>query len=432
MIWILCFVLFAGMAVGIPIASSLGLASMLALMSQGHLPLTLLPQRIFVGLDSFPLLAAPLFILAGSLMETGGISLRITKLAQSVVGHIQGGLGMVVVIGTMLFSGISGSSTADTAAIGSVMIPTMVRRGYSKEFATAVVAASGGMGILIPPCIIMVIYGLLTNTSVAALFLGGVIPGLIMGTTVLGATYWMARRLRLPVEDHFSVRELGRTLYRASWALLMPGIIMGGILFGVFTVTEAAVVAVVYGWLVAMFIYRELSWSDLPRIFSESGIVTGLVMLVVGMASIFGWILTSQQIPLVVANTFAKLSTSPWFFLMLVNIAYLLIGSVFEVTAALIMTVPILLPVAQTYGIDPVHLGVVVTANMGIGLVTPPIGICLYVACGISGASIEKVARPLIPFLAVMIGTLVLITYIPEITLILPRLFLGYSSPYLT
>lgn len=425
----LCSVLLLGMAVGIPIASSLGLASALALFAHGTLPLTLLPQRIFVGLDSFPLLAAPLFILAGALMETGGISARITQLAQAMVGHIRGGLGMVVVVGTMIFSGISGSSTADTAAIGSVMIPTMVRRGYSKEFATAVVAAAGGMGILIPPCIIMVIYGLLTNTSVAALFLGGVIPGLIMGATVLGATYWMARRHGLPVEAQFSARELVRALRRSVWALLMPGIIMGGILFGFFTVTEAAVVAVVYGLFVALFIYRELTWADLPRIFAESGVTTGLVMLVVGMASIFGWILTSQQVPLAVANAFAAISSRPWFFLFLVNVAYLVIGSVFEVTAALIMTVPILLPVARAYGIDPVHLGVVITANMGIGLVTPPVGICLYVACGISGASIERVAGPLVPFLAVMIGTLFVITYLPEITLILPRYFLGYTSP---
>ncbi len=423
----LCSALLLGMAIGIPIASSLGLASALALYVHGSLPITLLPQRIFVGLDSFPLLAAPLFILAGGLMETGGISARITQLAQSLVGHIRGGLGMVVVVGTMIFSGISGSSTADTAAIGSVMIPTMIRRGYSKEFATAVVAASGGMGILIPPCIIMVIYGLLTNTSVAALFLGGIIPGLIMGGTVLGATYWNARRLGLPVEAQFSMGELGRALRRSSWALVMPGLIMGGILFGIFTVTEAAVVAVVYGLFVALFIYKELTWADLPRVFTESGVTSGMVMLVVGMASIFGWILTSQQVPLAVANAFAAISSRPWFFLLLVNVAYLAIGSVFEVTAALIMTVPILLPVARAYGIDPVHLGVVITANMGIGLVTPPVGICLYVACGISGASIEKVARPLVPFLAVMIGTLFVITYVPEITLFLPRYLLAYT-----
>jgi tripartite ATP-independent transporter DctM subunit len=210
---------------------------------------------------------------------------------------------------------------------------------------------------------------------------------------------------------------------------MMPAIIMGGILFGIFTVTEAAVVAVVYGWLVAMFVYRELRWRDVPRILLDSGTTTGLVMLVVGMAAIFAWLLTSQQVPLAVASALAAVSASPWFFLALVNLSYLAIGCVFEVTAALIMTVPILLPVARLYGIDPVHLGVVVTANMGIGLVTPPVGICLYVACGISGVPMERVARPLLPFLAVMIATLLLITYLPDLTLFLPRLLLGYGSP---
>jgi C4-dicarboxylate transporter DctM subunit len=419
-------ILLAGIAIGLPIAVCLGLASVAALFLNSTLPLGLVAQRIYVGLDSFPLLAAPLFILAGALMETGGISERITRLAYTLVGHIRGGPGMVVVVGTMIFSGISGSSTADTAAIGSVMILTMVRRGYPKAFATAVVAAAGGMGILIPPCIIMIIYGLLTNTSIAALFLGGFLPGLVMGATVLGATYWMARREGLPVEAQFSLRETGVALRRSFWALMMPAIIMGGILFGIFTVTEAAVVAVVYGFLVAMFIYRDLDWSDLPRILIDSSVTTGAVMLVVGMAAIFAWLLTSEQVPLKVAEGLSAISSNPWFFLLLVNVSYIVIGCVFEVTAALIMTVPILLPVALSYGVDPVHLGIVVTANMGIGLVTPPVGVCLYVACGISGAPIESVTRPLAPFLAVMIGTLLVITYLPEITLFLPRVFLGY------
>jgi C4-dicarboxylate transporter DctM subunit len=419
-------ILLAGIAIGLPIAVCLGLASVAALFLNSTLPLGLVAQRIYVGLDSFPLLAAPLFILAGALMETGGISERITRLAYTLVGHIRGGPGMVVVVGTMIFSGISGSSTADTAAIGSVMILTMVRRGYPKAFATAVVAAAGGMGILIPPCIIMIIYGLLTNTSIAALFLGGFLPGLVMGATVLGATYWMARREGLPVEAQFSLRETGVALRRSFWALMMPAIIMGGILFGIFTVTEAAVVAVVYGFLVAMFIYRDLDWSDLPRILIDSSVTTGAVMLVVGMAAIFAWLLTSEQVPLKVAEGLSAISSNPWFFLLLVNLSYIVIGCVFEVTAALIMTVPILLPVALSYGVDPVHLGIVVTANMGIGLVTPPVGVCLYVACGISGAPIESVTRPLAPFLAVMIGTLLVITYLPEITLFLPRVFLGY------
>ena len=423
----LIFILLLSIAIGVPIAVALGGASALALLFYTDLPIALMVQRIYVGLDSFPLLAAPLFILAGGLMETGGISLRITHLASALVGHVRGGLGMVVVLGTMIFSGISGSSTADTAAIGSTMIPTMVRRGYSPAFATAVVAAAGGMGILIPPCIIMVIYGLLTNTSVAALFLGGVLPGLFMGFTMMVAVWWMAKRQGLPVEASFSPRAVMTATVRAGWALLMPVIIIGGILLGIFTVTEAAVVSVVYGFIIAKFVYRELSWSDVPRILVESSATTGAVMLVVGMAAIFAWLLTSEQVPLSVANWLASISTETWFFLLLVNIAFLLIGAVFEVTAALIMTVPILMPLVARYNVDPVHFGVLLTANMGIGLVTPPVGVCLYVACGISRTPIEAVVRPLLPLLGVMVATLILITYWPELTLYLPKTLLGYQ-----
>lgn len=422
----LIILLLLGIFIGVPIAVALGGASTIALVLFSDLPLSLIVQRIYVGLDSFPLLAAPLFLLAGGLMETGGISLRITNLASALIGHVRGGLGMVVVLGTMIFSGISGSSTADTAAIGSVMIPNMVRRGYSPAFATAVVAAAGGMGILIPPCIIMVIYGLLTNTSVAALFLGGVVPGLVMGGTMMVMVWWMAKRQGLPVERQFSVSDVVSSASRAGWALMMPVIILGGILLGWFTVTEAAVVAVVYGAFVALFVYRELKWSDLPRILVESGATTGAVMIVIGMAAVFAWLLTSQQVPLQVAQWLAGISTQTWFFLLLINLAFLLIGAVFEVTAALIMTVPILMPLVAQYNVDPVHFGVLLTANLGIGMVTPPVGVCLYVACGISKAPLESVIKPLAPLLGMMIATLILITYFPEITLYLPKLMLGY------
>ena len=418
--------LLIGIVIGLPIAASLGVAAAVSLAIYTDLPLTLLVQRIYVGLDSFPLLAAPLFILAGGLMETGGISRRITNFAVALIGHVRGGLGIVVVLATMIFSGISGSSTADTAAIGSTMIPNMVRRGYSPAFATAVVAAAGGMGILIPPSIIMVIYGLLTNTSIAALFLAGIVPGLIMGAAMMVAVWLMAKSQNLPVENNFSAREVAVSGYRAFWALLMPIIILGGILGGIFTVTEAAVVAVVYGLVVALFIYRELKISDLPRILVESGSVTGAVMIVIGTAAIFAWLLTSQQVPLRIAEALTSISSDAWFFLLLVNIVFLGIGAVFEVTAALIMTVPILAPLLLQYNIDPVHFGVVLTANLGIGMVTPPVGICLYVACGISKAPIETVIRPLLPLLAVMIATLALITFVPEITLYLPQVLLGY------
>lgn len=422
----LMILLLVSMALGIPIAVALGGSSAISLLFFTDLPIALLVQRIYVGLDSFPLLAAPLFILAGGLMETGGISLRITHLASAIIGHVRGGLGMVVVLGTMIFSGISGSSTADTAAIGSTMIPTMVRRGYSPAFATAIVAAAGGTGILIPPCILMVIYGLLTNTSVAALFLGGLLPGLFMGFSMMIAVWLMARRQGLPVEANFSAKAVVQTATRAGWALLMPVIIIGGILFGIFTVTEAAVVAVVYGFVIAKFVYRELAWRDVLKVLIDSGATTGAVMLVVGMAGIFAWLLTSEQIPLLVANWLVGISTDPKFFLLLVNVILLITGAFFEETALLIMSVPILMPLIARYGLDPVHFGVVMTANLGIGLVAPPVGVCLFVACGISKVPLEAVIRPLLPLIGVMIATLMLITYWPELTLFLPKLLLGY------
>lgn len=419
--------LLVSMALGVPIAVALGGSSALALLTYTELPITLLVQRIYVGLDSFPLLAAPLFILAGGLMETGGISLRITHLASAIIGHVRGGLGMVVVLGTMLFSGISGSSTADTAAIGSTMIPAMIRRGYSPAFATAIVAAAGGTGILIPPCILMVIYGLLTNTSVAALFMGGLLPGIFMGLSLMLGVWIMARRQGLPVETHFSAKAVVQTAGRAGWALLMPIIIIGGILQGVFTVTEAAVVAVVYGFIIAKFVYRELSWRDVLKVLIDSGSITGAVMLVVGMAGIFAWLLTSEQIPLVVANWLVGISNDPRFFLLLVNVTLLITGAFFEETALLIMSIPILMPLIERYHLDPVHFGVVMTANLGIGLVAPPVGVCLFVACGISKVPLEAVIRPLLPLIGVMIATLILITYWPELTLFLPKVLLGYT-----
>lgn len=424
---ILMIALLASMALGVPIAVALGGSSALALLAYTELPITLLVQRIYVGLDSFPLLAAPLFILAGGLMETGGISLRITHLASAIIGHVRGGLGMVVVLGTMLFSGISGSSTADTAAIGSTMIPAMIRRGYPPAFATAIVAAAGGTGILIPPCILMVIYGLLTNTSVAALFMGGLLPGMFMGLSLMLGVWIMARRQGLPVETHFSAKTVVQTAGRAGWALLMPIIIIGGILLGVFTVTEAAVVAVVYGFIIAKFVYRELSWRDVLKVLIDSGSITGAVMLVVGMAGIFAWLLTSEQIPLVVANWLVGISNDPRFFLLLVNVTLLITGAFFEETALLIMSIPILMPLIERYHLDPVHFGVVMTANLGIGLVAPPVGVCLFVACGISKVPLEAVIRPLLPLIGVMIATLILITYWPELTLFLPKVLLGYT-----
>lgn len=427
MIGLTFLVLLLALAVGLPIVATLILVSLIGIVDV-DLPITLMAQRIIVGLDSFPLLAAPLFILAGSIMETGGLSARIVAFAEAVIGHVRGALAQVVIVSTMLFSGVSGSSTADTAAIGSVMLPEMKKRGYPVEFSTAVVAAAGGMGLLIPPSIILLIYGFLSSTSIAALFIGGILPGMLICGCGMAGVYFMAGKYDLPSGASFSAPRLWDAAKDAGWALLMPVIILVGIRFGVVTITEAAGVAVIYGLFVSMVVYKELRLSDLPRIFTESGVISGLVMVVVGVASIFSWYLTSQQVPLFVTKYLVALTDEKLVILLLLNVIFLLIGAIFEVTAALIMAVPIILPVAKAYGIDPVHLGIVVAANLGMGLVTPPVGICLYVACGISKIPIEKTLKPLLPLLGAMLIGLLLITYIPDISLFLPRVLLDYGQ----
>jgi C4-dicarboxylate transporter DctM subunit len=361
-------------------------------------------------------------------MDAGGISVRITRLAQALVGHMRGGLGMVVVVGAMIFSGISGSHTADTAAIGSVMIPEMTRRGYPRAYATALVAASGAMGILIPPSLLLIFYGLLTGTSISALFLAGLVPGVFMGVVGLLTTYWTARRLNLPTEREFSFRELGNAFRDSFWALLMPVIVLSGILFGIFTATEAAAVALFYGLFVACFVYRDLKLREIPRICIESGVISGNIMFVIGAASILSWLMTSEQVPLAVTHALASVSSSPWVFLILVNIVFIVLHCVLESTASLFMALPILFPVAKAFGIDPVHFGILLTANMGLGLITPPVGLCLCVACGISGETIERVVPSLMPQLITMTFALFAITFFPVVTLFLPRLLLGYGG----
>lgn len=427
MAWVMFLSFFVLLFLSFPVAVSMGLACVLAVLYQGDISITTVAQKMFTGLDSFPLLAVPLFILAGGFMETGGISVRLVRFASVLVGWIRGGLGMVSIVGTIFFSGISGSSAADTAAIGSIMIPSMSNRGYPRPLATAIVASAGAMGVLIPPCIIMILYGVATNTSIGYLFAAGFMPGALMGLALMAMVYVVAGKENLPTEPRATCGQAVRAAWEAIPPLLMPIIILGGILSGVFTATESAVVAVIYGVLLSMVVYRELSPRDIPTILSNSARLTGMVMLMVGMSSVFAWIVTAQRIPHAVTEAMMSFSQEPWVFLIMVNILLLVVGMFIDVTPAIITFSPILFPIAMQLGIDPVHFGIVVVANLGIGFITPPVGSCLYVAAGIAGISIEPVVKRIMPFFLMMVVTLIAITYWPDMTLFVPRM-LGYAK----
>ncbi len=419
---ILSIAFLAFVAINVPIAFSMGLASIFGLLMQGKIPLVIVPQKIFTGSDSFPLLAVPFFILAGALMDTGGISLRLVNLASALVGHFRNGLGMVSIVSEIFFSGISGSTAADTAAIGSIMIPAMNQAGYSPARATAIVCAACGMGILVPPCIAMVIYGGVANASIGALFAGGFLPAFVMASALMVQLNIQARQAGVPPGRWPGVKPLSKAFKDSVLALFMPIIIFGGILGGICTPTEAAVLAVAYGLVVSMFVYREITISKLGEILLETGIVTGKVMIMVGMASVFAWILTREQVPQSLASLIHSMGGGRVLFLFLINVAFLFLGAVLEGVPAIIMTVPILLPIATQFGVDPVHFGIILIANMGIGLFLPPVGLGVFIGCSIGRVTVSEVAKPLLPYLAVNFATVLLITYWPWLTLIIPSL----------
>jgi len=423
MIFFVLFLIF--ILVGLPISFGLGVAGMIYLIIH-DVPLAAVSQRILTGADSFTLLAIPLYVLAGELMETGGISRRILDLASSLVGHIRGGLGHVVVVSTMIMSGISGSSTADTAAIGSAMIPTMIRKGYTPAKATAIIAAAGGMDILIPPCITMIVLGEVGNLSVANLFFAGISPAVVMALALMLVIYLQAKRGNLPMEGRSSFRHITTSFFRAFLALLIPVIILGGIKIGAFTATEGAAIAVIYAAIISMMVYREIRLKDLPRIFLRTAVITGAIMFLVGTATLFAWITTREQIPQVLLNWVASVSSKPWVFLILVNIILLFIGAVLEGAPAVIILAPLLLPVSTKLGIDPIHFGTIIVANIGVGFLLPPIGLCLLVACSVGKVDVGQVTKPIMPYFLALIAALLLITFVPWISLSLPVL-LGYN-----
>ncbi|WP_434354967.1 TRAP transporter large permease [Parasalinivibrio latis] len=411
------------LALGFPIAITLGMSSLVYLWLT-DISFTVIPQKMFSGIDSFVLLCISGFILAGNLMNRGNITEQIIGLSNALLGHIRGGLGLANVSGSMLFGGVSGTAVADTASIGSVMIPGMAKSGYDKPFAAAVTAASSTIGPIIPPSVPMIIVGTLTSISVGKLFLAGAVPGLLLGAGMMATTYYLALKRGYPKEKRATLRELLVHLKTGSWAISLTLFILVGIIGGYFTPTEASVVASLYAFIIGKFIYKGLSIKDLPGIMLSTAVTTASLMLLVGLANVFGWILTSEQIPQKIASAILTISDNPIVVLLIINLLLLLVGSFMETIAALIILFPTLLGVAVAVGVDPVHFGIIAVLNLMIGLTTPPVGVCLFVASGIGGIPMEKVAKAIIPFLICNITILMLVTYIPALSLWLPSMFM--------
>ena len=419
--------LAVALVLSVPISMALGVASLAGILYLSPDLLVVIPQKLLFGINSFPLLAIPLFILAGTIMAQGGIARRIVAMAMVFVGRVRGGLGLVVIMSTMLFSGVCGSASADTAAIGSVTLPEMKKKGYPAPFATALLASAGGTSQLVPPSIDLIIIGVVANISIGGLFAAGLLPGIVNGLGLMILAYYYGWKLNLPLEARVPLIEKIRICADGILAVLMAVIILGGILGGIFTPTEASSVAVVYGFCVSFFIYKELKLEDIPRVLLQTCRLTGMVMLVIGMASLFSFVLTFERIPHAISQFIIDHAHNWIVFVIFVNILFLILGMIMDALPALIILMPILVPVGVSLGMNPIHIGILVEANVGISLISPPVGICLYVACGLSDLRIEDILRPLIPFILVLLVTLLIISYVPEITLFLPRL-LGYVA----
>ncbi len=416
-------VLFLSMLISVPVGIALGLSALIGMLYVSPDILIMMPQKFLYGLDSFPLLAIPLFVLAGQLMSMGGLAKRIIAMALLFVGQIRGGLALVVISSAMLMSGISGSPSANTAAIGSVAIPAMKKLKYPPEFATAVLAAAGGVSTLVPPAIDLIIIGVIANISIGGLFAAGILPAFVNGIAIMLIAYYYSRKMNLPLADKTTSSQKLNILREGILPILMILIILGGIYGGVFTPTEAASVAVVYGFVVSFFIYKELTIQDVPKVLLNTASLSGVVLLVLATASVFSFILTFERIPHALAQTIITYADNWIVFIILVHIVFLLLGMVMDALPAIIVLMPIFLPVAVSLGIDPIHFGILIAANVGLGMITPPVGICLFVACGISEVQIGKVVKPLIPFLILLFISLVIITAFPQVTLLLPQLF---------
>ncbi|MCJ8285949.1 MAG: TRAP transporter large permease [Halomonas sp.] len=400
------------MLIGVPIAFTIGASTLVTLVVQGT-PLAVVPQQMFQGINTFALVAVPMFILTGDLMAQGAVSRKLVDFADSLFGFLKGGLSLVSVLAGMFFAAISGSGAATTAAVGSSLVPELKRKGYDPASAASLIAASGTIGVVIPPSVPMIIYAVIAQESVSDLFLAGFLPGLAMGLGLGAIALVQAHRRQYPHGSPLSLATIWRTLRAASWGLMTPVIILGGIFSGVFTPSEAAVVAVVYALLVSLFVYRDLTYRDVYAVMIRSAITTSVIMLVIATSAVLSWTLSSAQVPAQIAQSVLSLSTDPYVILLLVVAVILLTGVFIETASALIILTPVLLPLVTQLGIDPVHFGLIIVVGLAIGMITPPVAINLYVASSVTQLPLERITRAILPYLLGLIGVLLLVVYVP-------------------
>lgn len=418
-------VLFVCILIGVPIAVSLGLSSLIAILLFGKDSLASLSLKLFDTSEHYTLMAIPFFILGGALMSTGGVAKRLVRFAVACVGHIRGGLAISAVLACTFFAAVSGSSPATVVAVGSIMIAGMVSAGYTKEFAAGVMCNAGTLGILMPPSIVMVVYCAVTEQSVGRLFLAGIIPALLLASSLMLAIYIRARMIGLPSQPKASTKELIDSAKDAVWGFFLLFIIMGGIYGGIFTPTEAAAVAAVYAVLVSLFIYKDITFKTLPHVFVDASKTTVMLMFIIANAILFAHILTTERIPQLITEQITSMGLSPIVFLIIVNLILLVAGNFMEPTAILLILAPIFFPIAVALGIDPIHLGIIMVVNMEIGMITPPVGLNLFVTSGITGMPLLSVVKAAFPWLSVLLVFLVIITYFPKISTILPDMIMG-------
>lgn len=419
---------FILLLLNVPIFASIGLSVMAYIFVSGGITWNMVGTTMFTACDSFPLMAIPLFILAGALMESGGLSKRLIGFADSLVGHLPGGLTIVTVLSCMFFGAISGSAAATVATIGVIMVPAMIERGYDKGFSYALIATAGCLGVIIPPSITMVTYGVATNASIPTLFMGGFGPGLLVGGCLIAySVFYSIRHGYTGSGQKFSIRRVGREFVNAIGALMVPIIILGGIYGGYFTPTEAAVVAVFYGLIAGLFFYRELTFKKILDSLVSSAVTTGTIMLIVGAATVLARVLTLEQIPMAISNFITGMTDNKYVVLLIINIVLLIVGCVMDSTPAILILAPILYPIAAVYGVDKIHFGLIMTLNVCIGFMTPPVGLNLFVACSIGDIKFSRLVKNIWPFLIVMLVALLVTTYFEPIAMLIPHLF-GYKG----